>query len=458
MKQSKQKLRSLEELRHAFNAHVPKRFLDNNRRREPNPLIRLQENIGAYQRSLISDIDGYRSSSHDTVDGGVAVVDMFSGCGGMSTGFRTVNGALPAFKLTSAVDIDEIANQTYERNLGFPPKPEDVSALAKNRKRLARILDEAEVDAHKPWVLIGCAPCQGFSSHRNSKGARDSRNPLFTDFAAIASTLKPDAVIIENVPELLTDKYWGYVKKARAILERSGYWVQVSVHNMAEFGVPQERFRAVMVAMRRPFAPMRGILDRGSFRTVRDAIGDLPPIKAGARCARDSMHFTANHSESTLATIRAIPKNGGNRPDGVGPRCLQRAKNKQGRAAYEDVYGRLHWDRPAVTITAYARNPASGRFVHPTQHRGLSVREAALLQGFPSDYWFEGSLEEKFRQIGNAVPPLFAACLATHVLGEMLGPDAKDRPFTPGIVRPMGASFSRFIPAIKAGYRSLACC
>ena len=109
-----------------------------------------------------------------------------------------------------------------------------------------------------------------------------------------------------------------------------------------------------------------------------DAIGHLPRVAAGERSPGDAMHFSAGHRASTLEVIRAVPKDGGNRPPNVGPACLRRAHERQGKAVYEDVYGRLRWDRPAITITAYARNPASGRFVHPEQDRGLTAREAAL--------------------------------------------------------------------------------
>lgn len=166
------------------------------------------------------------------------------------------------------------------------------------------------------------------------------------------------------------------------------------------------------------------------------------------------MHYSAGHSRSTINTIRQVPKDGGSRPPHAGPECLRRAAKRNGRAVYEDVYGRLSWDRPAITVTAYARNPASGRFVHPEQDRGLTVREAALLQGFPSDYWFSGSLDQRFRQIGNAVPPAFAAFLATHLLGELMAEPLHVSSFDPGISEPVGPSFSRLIPALKAGHRA----
>jgi DNA (cytosine-5)-methyltransferase 1 len=383
-------------------------------------------------------------------DGAIDVIDMFSGCGGMSAGFVAVNSILPAYKHILAIDIDEVANHSYAMNIGTEPTGADISALRSDRKRLLNLVQTSGRRLDHPLVLIGCAPCQGFSSHRNALGEKDDRNSLFLDFARVATVLQPDAIVVENVPELLTSKYWHYVESARRLLKKQGYEVHLSVHNMAEFGVPQERFRALLLALRKPFKPIRGFLGRSQFRSVRSAIGHLPRIRAGQLSPNDSMHYTAGHHDSTLRVIRAVPKDGGSRPSHLGPQCLVRARERQGRGAYDDVYGRLYWDKPAITITAYARNPASGRFVHPEQNRGLSVREAAILQSFPSDYIFAGTFDQKFRQIGNAVPPSFSACLAMHLVGELLGPmhsgDMED-----GIVEPIGASFSRLIPALKAG-------
>lgn len=403
-------------------------------------------------RSAALNLNENWKRAKQRASGPVDVIDMFSGCGGMSTGFLSVNGEIPAFRLAGAVDIDKVANRSYELNLGVKPFHADIGEFARKPKLLAETIGSFRLDSRRPLVLIGCAPCQGFSSHRNEAGASDPRNSLFVDFARIAAQLQPAAIVVENVPELLTDRYWPFVTGAREILEKAGYFVHLGVHNMAEFGVPQERFRALLLAMPKKFKPPTKLLNRSEFRTVRDAIGNLPPVQAGECHPGDPMHYTAGHKQSTLETIKAVPLDGGSRPDHVGPECLRRAKKRNGRAVYEDVYGRLSWDRPAITITAYARNPASGRYVHPEQHRGLSVREAALLQSFPDDYRFAGSLDERFRQIGNAVPPAFAAHLASHVLRE-LHSDEEVETFDEGITAPVGPSFSRLIPALKAGHR-----
>jgi len=409
--------------------------------------------ISGLSKSLVDGFDTLWRKALRSPSGPIDVIDMFSGCGGMSAGFLAINGIFPTYRLALAVDIDDDANRTYEQNLGIRPLNLDLAGLARKKSMILDLVASARSGRENPLVMIGCAPCQGFSSHRNAEGKLDKRNSLFVSFAQIAAISKPDIVVIENVPELLTDRYWPLVKEARRILKRGGYQTLLRVHDMAEFGVPQNRYRAVMIGMKKTFKMPKGFLSREKYKTVREAIGHLPSIRAGEVKRDDPMHFTANHRASTIETIMAVPTNGGNRPHDAGPECLRRAKDKQGRAAYEDVYGRLWWDKPAITITAYARNPASGRFVHPEQHRGLSVREAALLQGFPRDYCFEGGFDSRFRQVGNAVPPVFATYLAGHLLSELSREDVvtDER----GIEAPVGPSFSRLIPALKAGHRRL---
>ncbi len=379
--------------------------------------------------------------------GPVHVVDLFSGCGGMSAGFASINGILSAYRLTAAADIDEVANRSFSANLGLEPDQLDISQAALQPDEspfLRRVRDSRGTD---PLVLIGCAPCQGFSSHRNSAGRTDPRNGLFADFVTLALHLKPDVIVAENVPELLTEIYWPHIESAQQRLVAAGYDVHLSVHNMAAFGVPQDRYRALLLASQNPLFPPEGFLASTEFRTVRQAIGHLDAIAPGVPAANDELHVTAGHRASTVATIASIPRDGGSRPPWEGPASLQRMADRQGRPGYEDVYGRLWWDRPSITITAYARNPASGRFCHPEQNRGLSIREGALLQGFPSSYKFHGTLDPCFRQIGNAVPPQFSAVLALHVLGHLVGADYAE---VPGIEAPVGSSFSRLIPTLKA--------
>lgn len=407
-------------------------------------------------RSAALDLDRHWATAKCGEPGTIDVVDFFAGCGGMSAGFLSVNGMRPTYRLALAADIDADANASYAANLGLAPKALDIGALSNDLERAQDLIGNARSSPTAPLVMIGCSPCQGFSSHRNAGGKGDIRNSLFVSFARIAAAVQPDVVLIENVPELLTDRYWPLVEEARRVLDEAGYILRLAIHDLAAFGVPQHRFRALLVAMRKPFGMPNGFLTKGEFRTVRDAIAGLREVQPGRPDPLDPMHVSAGHKGSTIETIQKVPLDGGSRPADVGPDCLRRAAAKQGRAAYEDVYGRLWWDRPAITVTAYSRNPASGRYVHPEQHRGLTVREAALLQGFPSDYSFRGSFDSRFRQIGNAVPPAFAASLAAHIANTLQAkvgiPSVSE---VHDIRRSVGPSFSRLIPAIKAGHRTI---
>jgi len=378
----------------------------------------------------------------------IDVVDVFSGCGGMSMGFGIVSRLLPSYRLAGAVDIDRAANKTFARNLGVTPFHADIREIEGNESKFRDFRASADLTPDRPLVLIGCAPCQGFSSYRKD-GMGDTRNSLMNVFARLAVRLQPRVLIMENVPELLSQRYWPFFLAAKQTLEEAGYVVRARVYNLAEFGVPQERFRAVVFAMRRSFTMPEGFLRRADFRTVRHAISYLPTLVPGGAIPDLPMHVTANHRASTIDTIRQVPKDGGNRTFDIGPESLRRAYQRQGKKAFEDVYGRLRWDRPSITITHYSRNPASGRFAHPEQDRGLSALEAALLQGFPDDYYFEGTFDEKFSQIGNAVPPVFAAYLAAHALGEILSAEAPVERPEDDVREPLGSSFSRMIGGLK---------
>jgi DNA (cytosine-5)-methyltransferase 1 len=394
------------------------------------------------------NFDRWWRAGWSVTDGPVDVIDFFSGCGGMSAGFRAINGVSAAFRHILAVDIDAVANETYERNLQLSPALADVNLLRRRKKHLEALVRDAGRRQDNPLVVIGCAPCQGFSSHRNQSELPDARNDLFEDFALIAVQLDADFIVIENVPELCTDRHWPRVERVRSTLEKAGYRVHIAVHNFAEFGLPQERFRAVMLAARQNFEPPEGFVPRSEFRTVRDVIGKLPAVQPGIAHSLDPLHQSAGHRASTIEMIKSVPKDGGRRRFDTGPASLRALQLRQGKPGYEDVYGRLYWDRPAITITHYARNPASGRFVHPEQDRGLTGREAALLQGFPRDYDFAGGFDDKFRQIGNAVPPLVAAHLALTILAQVLDPPSSGPGL--GIEGPLAKSVARLIPALKA--------
>jgi DNA (cytosine-5)-methyltransferase 1 len=373
------------------------------------------------------------------------VLDFFSGCGGMSLGFAALNKVIPSFRIVGGVDINATSLATFESNYGAPGIVTDVRSLTK-RKNLDSLLEKfPSYEKNKPTILIGCAPCQGFSSHskKNWDKKEDARNTLIGAFAKVATMISPECIVMENVPELLSKKYWNEFEAAKNIFEENGYIVKQAIYNCAEFGVPQERFRAIIIAMKKDFSLPESFIERTNFSTVKDAIGDLPPVEAGVYDPTDKMHRSAGHSDSTLETIKKIPLNGGSRPQGVGPKCLDKIKG------FSDVYGRLTWDKPSITITHYARNPASGRFVHPTQTRGLTARESARLQSFPDGFKFEGKFDDIFRQIGEAVPPRFSTCIAASLFLELVLKNKSQVESDNLITAPVSNSYSSVIAGIK---------
>jgi DNA (cytosine-5)-methyltransferase 1 len=372
------------------------------------------------------------------------VIDLFSGCGGMSLGFAALSKVTNDIKLVGAADVNKTSLDTYRNNFNAPAIIQDVFEIARYPDALDKFLDQLpNFESKLPLILIGCAPCQGFTAHRKKNwNTPDERNGLVEAFTDLAVIMQPECVIMENVPELLSHKYWHHFSYFKKKLEENGYIVKQNIHNSAEHGVPQERFRAIVVAMKKNFFMLDGRYTRGEFLTVRDAIGNLPLVAAGEVCSSDPMHKSARHKQSTIDVIKAVPLNGGSRPKGVGPKCLQDFKG------FADVYGRLSWDKPAITITHYARNPASGRFVHPEQHRGLSMREAARLQSFPDGFKFCGKSDDVYRQIGEAVPPMLATAIAANVYANLTG-NIQPRPEYL-VEEPVSNSFASVISGLKS--------
>lgn len=380
----------------------------------------------------------------------VQVIDIFSGCGGMSYGFQRHRSPNFKYRVLGGLDIDPHANATYRRMIGRPALQLDIRKLTQ-RDVLNAALKEWGYNPKKPLLLIGCAPCQGFSSHRKKDKRRDDRNELLAAFAAVAARLQPDLIVMENVPEMLHRAHWQHFRCFAEKIRRSGYFTRARIFNLAGFGVPQERYRALVLASKEAARIEMPAPDRkpSEFVTVRQAIGALPKLGAGECSDKDPMHVTSRHRPETVRLLSLIPHNGGSRcslPKGVGPDCHRTVDG------FRDVYGRLWWDRPAVAITARCRTPSCGRFAHPIQDRGLSVREAALLQGFPSRYYFEGPFDDKYKQIGNAVSPLFSKALAKHLArawhGRALQTSSGD-----DVTTPMLKSFSSALAGMKRKLR-----
>lgn len=343
-------------------------------------------------------------------------VDIFSGAGGSSLGFVSAG-----FRPIGALDKYRWAVETYKANFGITPYRAD--AYKFDWQQWARELGDVD-------VLVGCPPCQGFSRLRvNLKGEKDPRNALVITFLKAVEAILPQAVVFENVPRVRDSTFFLSLVEGLAKL---GYRLRWTVLNAADYGVPQRRKRLILIGLKgkEPYAfPPRPTHGRpGSpevregllrpWRTVRQAIGDLPPLGPGESYPDIPNHVTRRLPPKWIAIIRHVPPNGGSR-HAVPSELLLPAHRRIGRGGFNDVFGRLWWDRPSVVITTGCWNPSRGRFVHPQQDRGLSLRECARLQGFPDTFIFHGPPNSVARQIGEAMPPPLAAAVA-YSLREML--------------------------------------
>lgn len=322
-------------------------------------------------------------------------IDLFSGCGGLTRGLKDAG-----FRVLAAVEIEGKARETYALN------HEDVPLVGGDIRKVtaAQLMRTGWLKRGQLDLLAGCPPCQGFSTLRARTGraaAPDERNNLIDEFARLVLALRPKMVMMENVPGLARyDKFAELVDR----LERNGYQVVTRVLDVCCYGVPQRRKRLILSASRVGI-PRLGAT-AGGRTTVRDAIGHLK--RAGD--SGDLLHDcpTRYRSARVQAMIESIPKDGGSRrslPAYMKLSCHAKT------SGFNDVYGRMKWDDVSPTITSGCSNPSKGRFIHPTEDRAITLREAALLQGFPADYRFnvKHGKEAIALMIGNALPPSFIA-------------------------------------------------
>ncbi|MEP0144521.1 MAG: DNA cytosine methyltransferase, partial [Tateyamaria sp.] len=225
-----------------------------------------------------------------------------------------------------------------------------------------------------------------------------------------------------NVKELLRGRHKHHYQNLHRSLTKLGYNVFAEVHDLKDFGLPQSRKRSLIVAkLDGAFSLSFPRVNR--FNTVRDAIGHLPPIEAGETHADDPMHAAPKMNGLSMERMKAIPKDGGSWIDLMesNSHLAIPSMDPLKPGSYPDIYGRLSWDKPAPTVTRECCHPGNGRYSHPEQDRLLSVREMSLLQGFFPDYSFMGSLASKYRQIGDAVPPMIAQKIARAIWDDSKG-------------------------------------
>lgn len=357
-------------------------------------------------------------------------VDLFAGCGGLSAGLRAAG-----FEVRVAVEIDKTAAETYRQN-------HPTTALLDADIRKVTAPDVLKHCGDKPVTLLaGCAPCQGFCSLTAKNRSRDPRNQLLLDMARLIKGIKPQVLMMENVPGLET-RGSSVFRDFLRTLKSLGYQPEWKVVQMADFGVPQSRRRLVLLAGRgfkvslpKPThqkfcksdtsgknAPYIKKLEK--WLTLKDVIGNMPKpvtlkqaLKSGGprkhkwHVVRDIQPQVANRLKAAIPgkTWLAIDES-------IRPECHRNEYD-----GFTNTYGRMAWDQTPVTITAGCTTPSKGRFGHPNRDRTtISVREAALIQTFPAGYQFKTDLMESVcEMIGNAVPPRFAKIAGRHILKEL---------------------------------------
>ncbi len=352
----------------------------------------------------------------------IAVYDFFCGCGGTSRGFQKAG-----MDIAFALDIDQDAKNTFTKN--FPSTVFcDKSIKELKVAELQHTFSEHQ-GSYK--LFCGCAPCQPFTKQNTKSPKQDERKDLLTYFGAIIKECKPDFVFVENVPGLQKvskDKH-GPFPAFKELLDDLHYKISCNVVAAQDYGAPQLRRRFVLLASRHGEIsipnPSHGKSTETPYKTVFDAIADLPAIVAGECYDGDNIlnHRAATLSELNMKRIKASEHNGGGRnnwPRNLWPDCYTRT-NKDGttHSGHTDCYGRLWWDKPATGLTTRCVSYSNGRFGHPVQDRALSVREAARLQGFDDDFEFTGNLNSMARQIGNAVPVDLAFAMGNHFINHL---------------------------------------
>ena len=325
-------------------------------------------------------------------------IDLFSGCGGLSVGLESAG-----IKVSYAVELDPKIANSYEEN------HKNTTMINKNIREISD--DEFKKIGKNINIVAGCPPCQGFTKiNRNNIRSKfnDDRNTLILDYFRAIKDILPDFILMENVPEIVKFDKFHYVVNE---LEKIGYSISYQIINVNDFGVPQNRRRLILVGSRIRKVNLPTFQAQKKM-TVKDAIGNLDK-KINSKDPLQSIY--SHHTERILKIIKMIPKDGGSRTDL--PKKYWLACRKKANVGFRDVYGRMSWNKPSPTITGGCLSPSKGRFLHPTQNRSISIREALLLQGFPKDYKLNPEYSKTLlaQMVGNAIPPQVAKAQGEYI-------------------------------------------
>jgi len=337
----------------------------------------------------------------------LSAIDIFCGVGGLSFGLKNAG-----INVLAGIDVDKSCKYAFEKNVDSKFISADVSKISGDS------LIEKHWDNNDIHILVGCAPCQPFSTHSNkNKNKKNSTNwQLLNEFKRLVEEINPEIISIENVPNLANQKIF---ENFISYLKSMKYHVWYSNVFCPDYGIPQKRRRLVLLASKLgDIELLPPTHNPENYITVRDAIGEMPEIEAGEIDEKDPLHRSQNLSKKNKKRIIASKQNG-TWEDWDESLLLSCHKKDSGRT-YKAVYGRMSWNEPSSTITTQFYNYGTGRFGHPTQNRALSLREGAILQTFPKDYKFcknteDISFNKLGKYIGNAVPVRLG-----YIIGESI--------------------------------------
>lgn len=345
----------------------------------------------------------------------VLACDLFAGAGGFSLGAH-----LAGLKIAAAVEWNAHACATYRSNLIASKHQkthlfeDDIAALDPWDVRKVAGFDQFGCD-----ILLGGPPCQGFSTHRiRDAGVNDPRNDLLLRYFEYVRVLRPTVFLVENVPGLLWPRHRKYLEAFYRLAASASYGVlEPQILNARDYGVPQNRRRVFILGYDLKKFTSAPVWPPAPTHAAPGSDEDLPSWLPAAEVFRQSVsakdlnNVHMQHGSALVEAFRHTPPNGGSRSESG--RLLPCHKGHDG---HKDVYGRIDPAKPAPTMTTACINPSKGRFVHPTEHHGITVRQAARIQTFPDSFVFHGGLIAAGQQIGNAVPVEFARILIDQLL------------------------------------------
>jgi DNA (cytosine-5)-methyltransferase 1 len=325
----------------------------------------------------------------------IAAVDLFCGVGGLTYGL--IKAGIP---VKAGIDMDVSCRYAYERNNGALFIHKNIKEL--DGMELKQLYPETTIK-----ILVGCAPCQPFSqhTHKNRQRGEDEEWGLLYHFSRLIKQTEPTIISMENVPQIVKHKVFHDFTECLQSLGYHVFWKSVFC---PDYGIPQKRTRLVLLASKLGDIEILPPTHKPSqYRTVKDAIGKLKPIKAGQVSKNDILHRSSVLEPINLERIKNSRPGGSWRDwdKDLRAKCHRRRTGK----SYSAVYARMRWDKPSPTITTQFNSFGTGRFGHPTQNRAISLREGALLQTFPKKYKFLDSkspftIKKIGAHIGNAVP------------------------------------------------------